>query len=172
MRRREQLSSLRSEFLAYARAICEGADEAEDIVHESIVRALTADNVPRSIEQLRPWMFRVIRNLHIDNARKTKVRMEYATDVARFYQESSTVSGDPLQDLLVRQAFDGLSPKHREVLFLVDIMGMRYAEAADVLGAPEGTIMSRVSRARQALLANLDATNVETLPRNRQRKSV
>ena len=169
MRRREQLSSLRSEFLAYARAICGTADEAEDIVHESMLRALAARKVPQEIEQLKPWMFRVIRNLHVDNARKTKVRMEYATDLARFYKESNAVSGDPLQDLLVRQAFEDLSPKHREILFLVDIMGMRYGEAADVLGVPEGTIMSRVSRARQALLANLDETNVEALPRNRQR---
>jgi acetyl esterase/lipase len=70
-----------------------------------------------------------------------------------------------LQDLLVRQAFEALSPPHREVIFLVDIMGMRYQEAAQVLDVAEGTIMSRLSRARKALIGKLEESNVSPLPR-------
>ena len=54
--------------------------------------------------------------------------------------------------MLVRLAFEQLPAPAREVLFLVDVMGLKYREAAEVIGVPNGTMMSRVSRARKALM--------------------
>ena len=68
----------------------------------------------------------------------------------------------------MRQAFEALSPNHREVIFLVDIMGMRYAEAGEVLDVAEGTIMSRLSRARRAMIDRLEGSNVSPMPRRRR----
>jgi RNA polymerase sigma-70 factor (ECF subfamily) len=74
-----------------------------------------------------------------------------------------------LRSLLLHQALEGLTAEHREVVFLVDIMGLRYAEAASVLDVPEGTIMSRISRARQALFDGLDESNVAPMPKRQRR---
>jgi len=74
-----------------------------------------------------------------------------------------------LDDVLTRMAFEKLNPAEREILYLVDVTGLKYAETADVLDVPVGTIMSRVSRARRALLALIDDTNVTELKTVRTR---
>jgi RNA polymerase sigma-70 factor (ECF subfamily) len=164
-----RLLRLRPQLLAYARAVCGSYDEAEDLVHDAVERALTAHNVPGSIEELRPWMFRVLRNLNIDRQRKIRVRTEYAAQHKRLLDDAPVIGNDPLRSLLLRQALEGLTAEHREVVFLVDIMGLRYAEAASVLDVPEGTIMSRISRARQALFDGLDESNVAPMPKRQRR---
>ena len=164
----DQLSRIRPQLVAYARAICGTTDEAEDLVQDAVERALKAPAPPSDIADLRPWMFRIIRNLHVDELRKIRVRTEYASHHKRLYGEETCEPNDPLQDLLVRQAFQALTPQHREVIFLVDIMGMRYLEAGQVLDIPEGTVMSRLSRARTAILARLNESNVAPLPRRKR----
>lgn len=164
----DQLSRIRPQLVAYARAICGTTDEAEDLVQDAVERALNAPAPPSGLGDLRPWMFRIIRNLHLDEIRKIRVRAEYASHHKRLYGEETCEPGDPLQDLLVRQAFQALTPQHREVIFLVDIMGMRYLEAGNVLDVPEGTVMSRVSRARKAILERLNESNVAPLPRRKR----
>ncbi len=163
------LLALQPQLLAYARAICGNADEADDLVQDAIVRALTAPQPPTRSDDLRPWMFRIMRNLHYDCWRKAKVRTEYSVQQKRLDQETPPDWNDPLSGILVRQTFEALSRDHREVLFLVDIMEMRYAEAADVLAVAEGTVMSRLSRARRAMLDRLEETNVTSLARHRRK---
>jgi len=159
------LTRLRPQLIAYARAITSSVDAADDLVQDSIERALNASAPPTALSDLRPWMFRIIRNLHLDEIRKTKVRTEYASHHGRLFSEASYQPNAPLQDMLVRQAFEALSPQHREVVFLVDIMGMRYLEAGKVLDVPEGTVMSRLSRARRSMFDRLNESNVAPLPR-------
>ncbi|WP_120502058.1 sigma-70 family RNA polymerase sigma factor [Roseovarius sp. EL26] len=146
-----QFEVLLPELRAYARSIAERAEDAEDLVQDAIERALRSDAQPNRLEELRPWMFRVIRNLYYDELRKRRVRREYSDGFKRFSQEQTHLS-DHVRDITIRQAFDQLPPAMREILFLVDIMGMKYAEAAVVLDVPNGTVMSRISRARRALL--------------------
>jgi RNA polymerase sigma factor (sigma-70 family) len=165
----DQLLRLRPQLVGYARAICGNSDEADDLVQDAIERALIAPAPPTAISDLRPWMFTVIRNLHIDERRKFRVRTEYAGHQIRLVSEQSHKVGDPLQDLLVRKAFEGLSPEHREIVYLVDVMGMRYSEAGEILAIPQGTVMSRLSRARRAIIDQLNESNVEPL-RRRERK--
>lgn len=78
-----------------------------------------------------------------------------------------------VNQLAVRQAFDELRAPHREILALIDIAGFGYAELADILGVPKGTVMSRVSRARQELCRRLALTAATPLrdgagPKNRK----
>ena len=165
----DQLIRLRPQLIAYAQAVCGNADQADDLVQDAFERAITARGAPEEMRDLRPWMFRIIRNLHIDDLRKARVRTEYASHHIRLFDENMHDGSDRLRDLLVRQTFEALPPQQREIIFLVDIMGMRYAEAGDVLGVPEGTVMSRLSRARHAMIERLNESNVSQLPR-RQRK--
>jgi RNA polymerase sigma-70 factor (ECF subfamily) len=165
----DQLIRLRPQLIAYAQAVCGNADQADDLVQDACERAITAREAPEDMRDLKPWMFRIIRNLHIDDLRKARVRTEYASHHIRLFDEDTHDGSDQLRDLLVRQTFEALSPQHREIIFLVDIMGMRYAEAGNVLGVPEGTVMSRLSRARRAMIERLNESNVSQFPR-RQRK--
>ena len=144
------------EFRAYATAICASSNDAEDLVQDAIERALRSNSRPTVLGELRPWMFRVIRNLHYDELRKRRVRREYLAAEKRLSHEAGT--SDVARDVLIRMAFEKLSPDMREVLCLVDIMGLKYAEAANVMNVANGTVMSRISRARKALLALVEGT--------------
>ncbi|MEM8791449.1 MAG: RNA polymerase sigma factor [Pseudomonadota bacterium] len=139
------------EIRAYARSICLSAIEAEDLVQDAVERALRSDTRPADLADLRPWMFRVVRNLFYDELRKHRVRREYSTDQIRLSNDGYGVP-NPENDILLRLAYEKLSPEFKEILFLVDVMGLKYVEAARVIDAPKGTVMSRVSRARKALL--------------------
>ncbi len=153
-----QIEILLPELRAYSRFVAAGDDGAEDLVQDAIERALRAPERPSKLEGLRPWMFRVIRNLHNDELRKRRVRREYSEGLARLSHDTPQ-TGDPARDFFIRQVFGKLTQEHREVLFLVDIFGMRYAEAAQVIGVPDGTVMSRISRARRALLELVEGSD-------------
>ncbi|CUH58844.1 RNA polymerase sigma factor CnrH [Thalassobacter stenotrophicus] len=152
-----QIEVLLPEFRAYAIAICAYSDDAEELVQDAIERALRTENRPTVLDELRPWMFRVIRNLHYDDLRKRRVRREYLAAEKRLFNEAGP--SDVARDILIRMAFEKLPPDMREVLCLVDIMGLKYAEAANVMSVANGTIMSRISRARKALLALVEGTD-------------
>ena len=159
------LTRLIPELRAYATSLAADRTAAEDIVQDALERALKSPNRPEQINDLRPWMFRTIRNLHYDELRKLRVRREYAEREGRFSTEGNTIQ-DPAQDVLVRMAFERLAPEKKEVLFLVDVMGLKYAEAAEIIGIAIGTVMSRVSRARQALLMVVDDSSVTPVKRS------
>ncbi|WP_289091317.1 RNA polymerase sigma factor [uncultured Sulfitobacter sp.] len=154
MAQRTLIEILLPELRAYATAICQSRDAAEDLVQDAVERGLRSDRRPELLEELRPWMFRVIRNLHYDELRKRRVRREYSAEEKRLSDEAG--GPDTARDVLIRLAFEKLPPETREVLCLVDIMGLKYAEAAKVMDVPNGTVMSRISRARRALLDVVD----------------
>ncbi len=85
-----QIEVLLPELRAYASSICSPSDDAEDLVQDAIERALKADSRPARLEELRYWMFRVIRNLHYDELRKLRVRREYLAAEKRFSDEAGT----------------------------------------------------------------------------------
>ena len=145
-----QLEILLPELRAYARSICGSMDDAEDLVQDAIERSLRAENVPGKLQDFRPWMFRIIHNLNIDELRKRRVRKDYSKSEENLHQGTSHRNA-AVQSTYLRMAYDKLPPDMREILFLVDIMGMKYKEASQVINVPDGTVMSRVSRARRAL---------------------
>jgi len=154
------IGRMRADLFAYARSISDSLEEAEDLVSDAIERAAKAEKRPRDLGALRPWMFRVIRNLSVDELRKRRVRREYSIAAARLENRSAWARSEVEDAIFIREAFDGLESKQREVLFLVDIVGMTYIEAADVMNVPIGTVMSRVSRARRSLLSRMSGGQV------------
>lgn len=153
---RRRIEKLIPDLKAYAVALCGDRDQADDLVQEAIARALEADKALKTSEDLRPWLFRVLRNYFFDEQRKKSVRREYFTQEKRWVSENREQSLDPEDILAIKNAYDTLSANHREVLALVDILGMRYQEVADLLNISSGTVMSRISRGRQALLNKLE----------------
>ncbi len=139
----------------YAMALTRDRERAQDLVQASALRALRAARVPDSDSAFRVWLLRICRNLHIDELRRMRLEPEPCADP----DEASQPPPDPaaLQDrvadvLSVHQALARLPVHHREVIVLVDLVGFSYREAGEALGVPPGTVMSRLSRARAALL--------------------
>lgn len=167
VRLRRTLTVLRPELLAYAQSLTWEITEAEDLSHDAVVRALQSGSAPKQIADLRPWMFRIIKNLFIDRKRKERVRWEYSNAQNRLSDTEPAQAGNPVEALMVRQAYAKLAPRDREILCLVDILGLTYAEAAAVIDVPVGTVMSRVSRARRVMIGRMGETNVRPLRKRR-----
>ncbi len=167
LRLRRKLILLQPELLAYARSLMLELSGAEDLVHDAVVRALHSGSAPKQIADLRPWMFRVIKNLFIDQKRKERVQREYSVTQSRLSDIELPRTGDPVETLMVRQAYAKLSTRDREILCLVDILGMTYAQAASAIDVPLGTVMSRVSRARRAMIDQMGETNIRPLRKRR-----
>ena len=150
MSRRRHIERLLPELKAYAYSISDRREDGDDLVQDAVARALRADSPPRRLGEFRPWMFRTIRHLNTDEFRKRRVRREYLERETRL---SGEISDDPKheRDMHVRAAFATLSSEMREILTLIDILGLKYDEAARVIDVPRGTVMSRISRARRAL---------------------
>ena len=163
VRIRQILTMLRPELVAYAQSLTLVAHESEDLVHDAVVRALKTNSAPEQIADLRPWMFRIIKNLFIDGKRKERVHREFSIAQIRLPDIGSAQNGDPAEALMVRQAYTGLNLRNREILYLVDIMGLTYTQAASVIEVPIGTVMSRVSRARRAMRKRMGETNVSPI---------
>ncbi len=158
---------LQPELLAYARSLTLDISGAENLVHDAVVRTLQSSSAPKQIADLRPWMFRIIKNLFIDEKRKERVHREFSIAQNRLSDIEPAQAGDPVEALMVRQAYAKLAPREREILCLVDILGLTYAQAAAVIDVPVGTVMSRVSRARRAMIERMGETNVRPLQRRR-----
>jgi len=140
---------------AFARFLTGNRERADDLVQDTIVRALTAAHQFQPGTNLKAWMFTILRNLHYNELRKNRVRVQSLDDASAYEpailpsQEASLEFGD------FRRAFWQLGDDQREVLILVGASGLSYEEAAKVCDCPTGTIKSRVSRARRELMRML-----------------
>lgn len=142
----------------FAYALTRHADDADDLVQSTLERVLTRP-MPDDVELVK-WMFRVSRNIWIDDLRSRKVRREAVVDLVNDdEQDVSTEDRVAAQAALRRaqQGIDALPDDQREVLAMVAIAGMAYREAAETLAIPIGTVMSRLARARAALAAHIEA---------------
>ena len=164
-RRRDPAARLSGELKAYALAMTRDPDIAEDLVQETLARMLERPELLENGAMSKRYAFRTLHNLYVDNLRKQKVRREYSAVQERISTEADGAGFDAVDRLIVRNAFEQLSPEHREILFLIDVMGFKYAEAADTIGVAKGTVMSRVSRARAEMARKLRESPVRPLKR-------
>lgn len=162
------LLQTRRKLFGYACALCSSTTEAEDLYQDTLLRVMTARSAPEEMLSYRVWLFRIMRNLWIDQLR-AEGRLPVFEDAAEVEELPSGQHDDHVVNALaVRQAFGKLSKPHRDILALVDICGFSYAEAAETLDVAPGTIMSRVSRARTALAERMrEDKNVIAMPLRR-----
>ena len=130
--------------------------EADDIVQETFLRAWKYFDSFDQGSNCRAWLFRIMFNV-INNRAGRRSRLQETqldTDETIEYQKSNVVAFDPLRQIEGREALEAselLSEEYRAVLWLVVVEEFSYKEAADVLGVPIGTVMSRLHRARRDL---------------------
>lgn len=132
-------------------------DEAADIAQDAMLRFFGSIDRFDQDRPVRPWLLRIVRNLIYDRARRARVRKVVPIEPieGELVIEPPSPNPDPeataeqLQlQRLVWRCLDVLNEKQREVLVLRDYHGLRYAEIAEIIGIPRGTVMSRLHRAR------------------------
>lgn len=149
-----QLPALRR----YARALTRDDGDAEDLVHDALVRAYERRGTFAPGRDLKRWLLSIVHNAFIDRGRVRAAETRRLAELAAPVE----IAADPAQEhhlrlAEVRRAFMELPEEQRAALHLVAVEGMSYAEAAAALDVPVGTVMSRISRAREALRALDDA---------------
>ena len=157
----------------YAWVLTRIDDAAQDLVQDAACKALSARRVPTDEPAYRSWLFKVVRNQHIDNLRRQRIIERHIDDVDEAEQgEMEYWRGDDrlINRISVRKALAKLPPQQAEILVLVDISGLTYRETAGVFDIPVGTVMSRLSRARSALLEKLvaEADSAAHMPQRRK----
>ena len=142
-----------------ARWLVRNDQDAEDVVQESFLKAFKAQESFRGSEA-KTWMLAIVRNTAMDFRRRLKAGP--AAPIGDERHEPEDDSPDPESALIaesrreqVRHAISHLAEEFREVIVLREIEGLAYKEIAAVLGIPMGTVMSRLSRARNLLLVEL-----------------
>src|ERR1043165_3808291 len=143
----ELLPSLR----AFARSLAHNPAQADDLVQDTLVKALANVDRFEPGTNLRAWLFTILRNHYYSQLRKAKREVEDAEGrmAARLAVRPEQDGSVDLEDFKI--AFAQLQPDHREVLTLVGASGCSYEEAAEICGCAVGTIKSRVNRARKKL---------------------
>ncbi|WP_026229473.1 sigma-70 family RNA polymerase sigma factor [Trinickia symbiotica] len=133
----------------YARALTGDPAWADDLVQDTAERALARHRAFRAGSNLRAWLYTILRNIYIDQLRaRREIAVDDETAPWRSLEAPRTeVDGLVLRD--VQHALYHLPVEQREVLLLVGVEELTYQEAATVLGVPIGTVMSRLSRARE-----------------------
>ena len=162
----DQMAALRPRLVAFAYSLTRDREEAADLAQETIARALGAAWRFTPGTNLKAWLFRTLRNLHLNRVRKAG-RMPTAISVEELPVELATTSRQlhsveheavVKADLLaVLEALRGLPLVFALPLQLTAIEDLSYAETAEVLSVPVGTVMSRVHRGRRLLLARIAA---------------
>jgi len=134
---------------------------AEDVVQETLLRAWRRISVlEESQGSVRAWLFKVARNIVIDEWRTKRSQKEFAVAEVPDVEGQSDRTEQLLQSWMVAEAVTTLSPEHRAVLVECYYRGVSVAEAARHLGVPEGTVKSRTHYALRALRLALEEMGV------------
>ena len=142
----------------YARALLRDRDAADDLVQDCLERALSRLDNWQTGESPRRWLFTIMHHLFIDQMRKVERRGEAAM-LSLDTDEALAAPAEQLDTIASREivnALHAISPERRAALVMVSIEGFSYAEAANMLGVPAGTLMSRISRGREELRGLLE----------------
>ncbi len=152
--------------LRVARTLTGSAADAEDLVQETLIRAY------RALDRFdgahpRAWLLTILRHTSSNLRRRTRPGLVDSWDAlsdprpafgARRPETPDDMVMQGVLDADVESAVVSLGPKFRTVLIMVDIHGLTYAECSDALGIPVGTVMSRLSRARDRMRKHLRAS--------------
>ncbi|MFN3232266.1 MAG: RNA polymerase sigma factor [Alphaproteobacteria bacterium] len=152
----------------FARARVGNPDLADDLVQDCLERAIKKFDQYQRGTNLRAWLFTILRNLQISHYRKMSRRPE-DTLIEDAEADTSVAASQEISIEFweMQQRFEKLSEADQEVLMLVAVQGMKYDEAASILGVPIGTVRSRLSRARTKLKELYEtpaATETESAP--------
>ncbi|MEE8393842.1 MAG: RNA polymerase sigma factor [Rhodospirillales bacterium] len=154
----------------YAYGLTGNVADANDLVQECALKTLSAKREPDDENAYRAWLFRILKNAFIDAFRKRtpyliSLNDEHINQQVEFFDIDERF----INVVTVRSALAKLPSMHHRIISLIDITGLSYAETAEKLDIPLGTVMSRISRARRTLIELIGDENVEPSTARRRR---
>jgi len=132
----------------YARALVGDRDGADDLVQDTLERAVRKFHLWRPGD-LRAWLFSIMHNVFVNQLKARKIGPSVEIDEETIAAHVPTVTSTDVMDL--ERGLAKLAPEQREVVLLVALEDMTYADVSRALGIPIGTVMSRLSRGRERL---------------------
>lgn len=153
----QQLLEYVPQLQRYARVLTGNATDAEDLVQDCLTRLLSKRLNCRGIRNMRAYLFAALHNLHA--AQRNGHRLKFLELDSKLAVDVMVMPPSQIDSLAVKElgrALQMLPPGQRDVLVLVGLAGLKYCEVADALSIPLGTVMSRLSRGREALRALMD----------------
>ena len=142
----------------YARALTHDPAWADDLVQDTMERALGRRWLFRANSNLTAWLFTMLYRLYLNDVSSHRVSRAVSEDSA----PEPASSGDMATQIDLRRALAQLSPEHRAVIVLIGLEQLSYKEAATILGVPVGTVMSRLMRGCDRLRALLSGESGES----------
>jgi RNA polymerase sigma-70 factor, ECF subfamily len=140
----------------YARALTGDVTRADDLVQDTLERAWIKFHLWQPALDLRPWLFTIMHNIYVNqvraNIRRERIPVRDGDAELRGARPNQT---DMLEVSDLLSCLDRLPPEQREVLLLVSLESLNYAQVGKILGIPVGTVTSRLARARMRLRALL-----------------
>jgi RNA polymerase sigma-70 factor (ECF subfamily) len=144
----------------YARVLVRDVDRADDLVQDTLTRALEKSVLFLPGTNLRAWLFTLMHNQHVDSARRSS-RETAPLDTADI-PRTLIATTDPTASCRLREldtALAQLRQEERQIILIIGLEGLRYDEAARTLGVPLGTVASRLSSGRDHLRRLMDMTS-------------
>jgi RNA polymerase sigma-70 factor, ECF subfamily len=148
---RDQIAAAIPALRRYARALTRDAETADDIVQDTLVRALRSEHLFHGGD-MRAWLYTILTNLN-RNRLRTLARRPALTPIK---DHDAATGGPEAGSRDIARALADLAMEPREALLLVVLEGLTYREVAEVQGVPIGTVMSRLARARMQIRSFLD----------------
>jgi len=142
----------------FARSLCTNAADADDLVQETLLRALASIHRYTPGTNLKAWLFTIMRNRFYTNSAKRAREQPGEADCVADTQVMAPTQEWSLRMRELSRALNALPVHYRETIVLVGALGESYKEAAEILDCDIGTVKSRVSRARQMLKQTLGNT--------------
>jgi RNA polymerase sigma-70 factor, ECF subfamily len=155
---REEIVALLPRLRRFARTLARDPHDADDLVQIAVERALARSEQLRPDARLSSWMFGILRNAWIDEARTRGRRNQIFAPEALGENVGDSASETHTDVLSVQEAMARLPDEQRVAVGLVLVEGLSYKEAAEIIGVPVGTLTSRLARGREGLQAVLADT--------------
>ena len=150
------LTTLLPRMRRFASGLARDPADADDLCQAAIERALNSRQQWQEGTRLDSWMYRIMRNLWIDEARsRTRRGKTFAEEEAGMNVGAMGNQEAHVELSMVNRAMQTLPDEQREAVLLVLVEGYKYAEAAEIIGCPIGTLTSRLLRGREALMMKL-----------------
>lgn len=146
----------------YAWSLAKNQSDADDLVQETIAKALAGWSMLKSEKKLRQWMFSILHNLFLNDIRRQRTRRDYLENTAEGEPGFNANQVDQVYFKQVMKCVAKISEGRRSVLILVTIEGFSYEETARILNIATGTVMSRLSRARADLREMLEEDETDS----------
>jgi RNA polymerase sigma-70 factor (ECF subfamily) len=147
----------------YARALLRDNDRADDLVQDTILRALEKDHLYERGTNLRAWLFTMMHNQYVNFVRRSARRGQtIVVEKLTLATPAAQIASLELRDL--ESAIARLPEEQRETLLLIGLEGMKYEEVAQICNVPIGTVRSRASRARMGLRRMIEGETAHPRP--------